>query len=771
MFLRKEGIVLKKPLVLGLLLCIGGLSLWGEVSFSSLHLSKGNKLLFQAVSERPGEESFATLFLGDLNTGSLQQLTFFPEDIQYLPQTGQLQIQNRYGLFRTDPQFSSISPIKQFPSFNSLGWIHTGKIYPTQASPDGRYLLYIEPLSPAYGKLILLDLTAEQSLIVSPKVELTLSGPLVRWAPDSKFFIYGKTGRLYYFSIEQFLQKRVMDESMRYLGEGNMESVRWGTRGDLFYISGTLVYRILGVELFARTLYQPLIQIGHIVGKIPFGFNPNFDQFWIAPGGDKLLLNVEGRNIFVYPLKTEDFHDADVPRALPYLLLPRNATIKTLLWSKEDVVTLLTGGIDSGVEVSSIYRIDLKAEATSFTKTSDRGIQNMVLSPDGNQVALLTDSSLSIRNYTSWKEERTIPFETPIHVVWVDAKKIVVGGFWVTMLYSLEENKEQFICFSQPQNFGFQDRSLVVQARGNLRAYDLNSNQWKALEAFKPDPPSLVSEEYRVFLEPLPSGPFKNIVMVRNLKILGTYPLFKPISEPYDPLPEKEEPVDFTNFSNGSRMRGRVISLVFNAVDSVEGLTEILQTLSNYKIKATFFINGEFIRRNPDAVQEIAQSGHEVGSLFYTHFDLTDPQYRITREFIKQGLARNEDEYFQVTGKELSLLWHTPYYVVRDDIISAAKEMNYTYIGRDVDSLDWAVKRTDAGLNPLYFPAADLIERIIQLKKPGSIISFQVGKPENGSKGNWRDDYLFHRLDLLINRLLEKGYRMVPVSHLMDLSR
>ena len=232
MFLRKEGIVLKKPLVLGLLLCIGGLSLWGEVSFSSLHLSKGNKLLFQAVSERPGEESFATLFLGDLNTGSLQQLTFFPEDLQYLPQTGQLQIQNRYGLFRTDTQFSSISPIKQFPSFNSRGWIHTGKIYPTQASPDGRYLLYIEPLSPAYGKLILLDLTEEQSQIVSPRVELTLSGPLVRWAPDSKFFVYGKTGRLYYFSIEQFLQKRVMDESMRFLGEGNMESVRWGARGD-----------------------------------------------------------------------------------------------------------------------------------------------------------------------------------------------------------------------------------------------------------------------------------------------------------------------------------------------------------------------------------------------------------------------------------------------------------------------------------------------------------------------------------------------------------
>ncbi len=155
-------------------------------------------------------------------------------------------------------------------------------------------------------------------------------------------------------------------------------------------------------------------------------------------------------------------------------------------------------------------------------------------------------------------------------------------------------------------------------------------------------------------------------------------------------------------------------------------------------------------------MKEIAHSGHEVGSLFYTYFNMTDPQYKVTPEFIKQGLARNEDEYFQATGKELSLLWHTPYYILRDDILQAAKEMNYTFVGRDVDSLDWVVKLTETGLHPLYLPAPDLIERILQLKKPGSIISFQIGKPEDGMKGSWRDDYLFQRLDLLINRLLEK---------------
>ncbi len=167
----------------------------------------------------------------------------------------------------------------------------------------------------------------------------------------------------------------------------------------------------------------------------------------------------------------------------------------------------------------------------------------------------------------------------------------------------------------------------------------------------------------------------------------------------------------------------------------------------------------------------IADSGHEVGSLFYTYFDMTDARFEITEEFIKEGLAKNEDEYFDATGAELSLLWHAPYYSVSPVIIEASREMNYTYVGRDVDSLDWVPHTQDSDLAGLYRTSAQIVERILREKKPGSIIAMRVGIPGEDTPYVGRDDYLFDKLDLLIERLSERGYEIVPVSELIENAR
>ena len=138
---------------------------------------------------------------------------------------------------------------------------------------------------------------------------------------------------------------------------------------------------------------------------------------------------------------------------------------------------------------------------------------------------------------------------------------------------------------------------------------------------------------------------------------------------------------------------------------------------------------------------------------------------------MKQGLARNEDEFFEVTGEELSLLWHAPFYFVNPVIVAASRQMNYAYIGRDVDSLDWVPLRDENGVSRLYKPATEIIEDVLQQKRPGSIIAMTVGRPGDDRPDGGRADYLFHRLDVLINGLIEQGYDAVPVSTLMDNAR
>jgi len=216
-------------------------------------------------------------------------------------------------------------------------------------------------------------------------------------------------------------------------------------------------------------------------------------------------------------------------------------------------------------------------------------------------------------------------------------------------------------------------------------------------------------------------------------------------------------------FDHGSRIRRRELSLAFNVVDSVEGLPIVLSTLESYGLRCTFFVNGEAIRSYPDAVREIAGSGHEVGSLFSIHFNMTDSRFKLDREFIKRGLAQNEDEYHQATGKELSLLWHAPYYFVNSDIVQVSREMNYTYVGRDVDPLDWVTREMSLTTENIYLSSSRLVERIIDKKKPGSIVPILVGVPETG-----REDYFFQRLDLLVDGLIKRGYEIVPVSTLIE---
>jgi peptidoglycan/xylan/chitin deacetylase (PgdA/CDA1 family) len=195
----------------------------------------------------------------------------------------------------------------------------------------------------------------------------------------------------------------------------------------------------------------------------------------------------------------------------------------------------------------------------------------------------------------------------------------------------------------------------------------------------------------------------------------------------------------------------------------VEGLPTILSALREYNLRCTFFVNGGAIRSYPDAIQEIAESGHEVGSLFSMYFDMTDARFRLDKEFIKRGMAQNEDEYFAATGKELSLLWHAPYYFVNSDTLQATREMNYVYVGRDVDPLDWVTRQMSITTRDIYYPAGKLVERVMAEKKPGSIVPVMVGRPIGE-----RQDYFFHKLDLLIDALIKRGYDIVPVSVLIE---
>lgn len=760
---------MRKTLLLACLLLAAAVS-FGQVSFSGLDLSPTDRLLFKASVASSSAGAFDTLFLADPRTRRLRQLTFYPEEVQLLQDRDVLQIQNRFGVFRSQPDFRSLAPIAMFPSFAAGSQVQSGTIAPMQTSPDGRYLLYLKSRSPAYGDLTLLNVATGAQTVISSRVELSLEALPASWSPDAAFIVYAKASNLYYYSMSQLRDNRVLSEDLRNIGPGSLANIRWAGAGSLDYISGGIVYGIDPNELFTRALYTGFLKIGTVVGKIPFQFDSNFDSFWVSPDGKNLLLNKGGRNIFLYYITLDDFHASGTPLSLPYLSLPRDTTVRKVIWSPGNVVTMLCETRSGGVRGTAIFRLTQDAGGAygPFARTDDKDVLDISLSPDGARAALMTPDGVTWKDYATWQEQGRFTHPSPLHVLWLAEDELLVAGAFFTERYSLGSSSTTLVALSQPGDYGHAAAgdSVLTRLKDRTYAFDEQAGAWKAASAYAVREPSAATDNYRVYLEPSARGSYENLVMVRDARGFGTVPLFPPETMTYEPFPAVDERVDFTNVSHGSRIHRREVSLVFNAVDSAEGLTRILNTLSAYHVRATFFVNGEFIRRYPDAVREIADSGHEVGSLFYAYFNMTDARFTVDRGFVKSGLARNEDDYYGITGRELSLLWHAPYYIVNSSIIAAAAEMNYTYVGRDLDSYDWVTATESNQARGIYLRAADLVERIVAQKEPGSIIPLQVGAGDGR-----RDDYLFQKLDILINELAGRGYDIVPVSTLIQDAR
>jgi peptidoglycan/xylan/chitin deacetylase (PgdA/CDA1 family) len=756
-----------------LALGLWALPLWGEVWFSDLDLTASDRLLFRAEAESPGFGPYRTLFAANLADGRLEQLTFFPERATFVADV--LQLQNRYGLFRTDASLANPTPVAALPSFVAGGPVESGKLDLVESSPDGRWLLALHPTSAAYGELLLYDLTqAGPASVASSRVELSLKAIPALWSPDSDFFLYGKQGNLYYFSVSQLKEKRVLAESYRLIGKGTVRNVRWGpdsaigSGSALYYVAGSLVYRLSARELFTRSLYGGFLPIGQLAGKIPFELDPNFDEFWVAPDGSQVLVCKGGRNLFLVPLAPEDY--SGPTRSLPYLYLPASSSMRRVLWTRGGRILVLAEGRQRGAAATAVFLLSATEiySQPAFRRVTEDGVLDLVLSPDETRVAVMRADGVSLHDIASWEKRQTRAHPRPLRVLWTPQGELVIAGAWFTELWNPASGSSRVLCLSQPgdSSFSEDERTILTEVQGAFyrkAAVPGPGGPWSATGSASLRPRRTQSASFRVYLEDSPDRLLRNRIMVRDILKYGTRELLARPSPSYEAFPSEEQAADPGLFAHGSRLRRREVALVFDAVDSVEGLAGILETLEEYGIRATFFVNGEAVRRYPDAVREIAEAGHEVGSLFFTHFNMTDARFQVDGEFIKNGLARAEDEYHAVTGRELALLWHAPYYLANSRIIAAGRELNYTYVSRDLDTLDWVTTDPGKTAPDIYFPAAELVERIVAKKKPGSILPVLTGKP-----GGLREDYLFQKLDLLVDALLSLGYSVVTVSSLME---
>lgn len=127
------------------------------------------------------------------------------------------------------------------------------------------------------------------------------------------------------------------------------------------------------------------------------------------------------------------------------------------------------------------------------------------------------------------------------------------------------------------------------------------------------------------------------------------------------------------------------VALAINVAWGEEFLIEILKTLQQEKVNATFFFVGTWVKSFPELVREIAAAGHEIAN----HGSYHGHPLQMNREDLKKLINDNEELLQSVTGGTPAKLFAPPYGEVNQTIAGVAGEMGYRTVMWSVDTIDW----------------------------------------------------------------------------------
>ena len=164
--------------------------------------------------------------------------------------------------------------------------------------------------------------------------------------------------------------------------------------------------------------------------------------------------------------------------------------------------------------------------------------------------------------------------------------------------------------------------------------------------------------------------------------------------------------------------------------------SRVVDILNKYNVKATFFILGSNVKGNEKIIEDLYESGMEIGNHMYSHKLLT----RMKEEKIREECDKTRKLIYDITGEYPNLT--RPSYGSVNRIVKST--INGPIIGWNIDTLDWKYHNSDFIYN-----------KILNKVNDGSIILMH-------------DIYTAtaNALDKVIPELLNRGYQLVTVSEL-----
>jgi len=187
----------------------------------------------------------------------------------------------------------------------------------------------------------------------------------------------------------------------------------------------------------------------------------------------------------------------------------------------------------------------------------------------------------------------------------------------------------------------------------------------------------------------------------------------------------------------------RMVSLNINVAWGNEYIPTILKTLNDHQVKATFFFDGSWTKKNPDIAKMIYKEGHEIGNHAYSHPDL---QKRSRAETMDE-ISKTNDVIEQTIGCKPK--WFAPPSgSFNQQTVEVAHELNMKTILWTVDTVDWRKPEP-----------SEMVRRVVSQVENGTMILMHPTDPV--AKG----------LSAMITDIKSQGYQLGTVSELMSEKR
>ncbi|OLP66393.1 Peptidoglycan-N-acetylmuramic acid deacetylase PdaA precursor [Bacillus pumilus] len=172
-------------------------------------------------------------------------------------------------------------------------------------------------------------------------------------------------------------------------------------------------------------------------------------------------------------------------------------------------------------------------------------------------------------------------------------------------------------------------------------------------------------------------------------------------------------------------------------------LTNMLETLQKHQVKATFFLEGKWVKNSPQLAKKIVAGGHEIGNHSYNHPDMST----LTRERALEQIIKTNRQIEETLGKKPE--WFAPPSgSFKKETVKIAAQEGMETILWSVDTIDWKK------------PSPHILQkRVLGKIHHGAMILMHPTEATAES------------LDTLITQIKKRGYELGTVSDLLSEKR